>query len=186
MSLSFAKRPCMIGTGINTRTQMHGDDEVPSADVPLFGIMLNEEEFNEIMDDRFAYRGFFNTRGKVVEPAHKAIGALPILAKYEKSLVTLYLGLNDDAVKLTGKIAKIRLSPKPGGLCEMSMTVQCSPDADTMGQLFANLSKNAHCSARFGKVEQKKKSQPELPLGKAGDEDADHVPGPLDERPAAN
>ena len=49
-TLSLTKRPAKIGPSINTRTQRHGDDDVPATDIPLSGILVEAAKRRERKD----------------------------------------------------------------------------------------------------------------------------------------
>jgi hypothetical protein len=176
MGLSLAKRPCTIGPSLNGRTQHHGDEDVPAADFMLKGVMIDKEELGELLEDEYAHRAYFNTKGKVFEPLHPQV-TFRLKHKFEKSMVHLRLGLSDDEVKLGGvKLARITFEPQTGGLCSVSMQVQCTPEAKEVALIFLNQNRDASVTIRFGKIESKKIRQPELPLGpppSAADVEAD-------------
>ena len=178
MGLSLNKRPCHLGKSVNTRTEMHGDTPTPAADLTLLGIMLDKDELNGLFNvdpdpkmQRDIYKALFNTKGKMAEPMLPEIHGFKLAHKFDKSRVTVYLGIDNEKVELAGcKLAKIELNPQPGGLTEISLQVQAYPTAEDLGQLYVHLDSDAHCSIRFGKVAIDVKRQPELPMGEPGEE----------------
>lgn len=59
--LTITPRPCQLGTSINTRTEMHGDESVPACDIPLVGITLDAEELGALLGDPTAHRALYRT-----------------------------------------------------------------------------------------------------------------------------
>ncbi len=178
MAFSLAKRQSTLGVKLNPRTEYHGDDPVPACDFTLSKIMLDASELNALIDgentvapsphDRLFYLG-----GPLSEPAFRHLKALVLDTKYERSSVSLWLGLNRDLVKLGGaKLAKIHLVPQTGGLTELSLQVQCNPEADQMALLYTHMSKDVEVTIRFGSPVKDTKEQPELPLDHAAQAEA--------------
>ncbi len=196
MPFSFAKRHCHIEKSFNGRVEMEGDQPKSACDITLSGILLNLDEFNELLEDPEAHKLHFKSTkaeggAKLWEPRHDKIKFLALRDKYEKSLVTLYVGLEDeelDAIKLNAcKIGKITLRKLTGGLTEVSMQVQSRPEDRDAAKIFANMDHDAKVSARFGKLIVKKVAQPELPMDHTGEDVLQNdlgdnvVPGTLDE-----
>jgi len=74
LKLTLTKRPGKIGKAINTRTEMHGTEEVPGLDIPVGGILINVEELRLLCDEPTADVAFFkNSEGGILVPR---IGAL--------------------------------------------------------------------------------------------------------------
>jgi len=181
MGVSITKRPCKIGSSLNGRTEHHGDESVPGADLTVSNILLEKEELNQLLESESAWKSLYKS-GKMPEPMFPKLVAFKFRDKFEKSACTLYLGLDNEKVTLNGiKLSKITLQPMPGGLTALSVQIQCTPDADQVGLIMTHLDSDGACSIRFGKIVTKD-VQPELPLDatKAEGED-DNVPGPLEE-----
>lgn len=180
-SFTVKKRECKIGPSINTRTEKHGDNDVPAADVEIEGVMLDREELGELLGDNAAWCAFFNQTGKLFEPLFAQL-AYALTHKFKDSNVVLYLGLAHEKLELAGvKLNRITLTPRTGGMTELTLQVQCTPDAAQMGELHVHRNQHASIGIRFGKLDVKTKAQPELPIG----DNPDIVAGPLDEQPVA-
>jgi hypothetical protein len=166
------RRPGKIGANIPSRTEKHGDDNVPAFDVPLEAIMLTQSELNELMNEPLTSVAWFNDRKDgLAEPLFKNVKHFSITDKYEASSVTIGVGLKEQLFTLEDvKLVKLKLSPCVGGLTELKLTVQAKID-DTNTSLFEYLSKDCSVEIEFGAIsdEEKAKSrQPELNLD-AGD-----------------
>lgn len=173
--LNLKKRPCKIGLGINTRTEKHGDDDVPACDIPLEGVMLEAKELDALLGDG-AHKALFASAGKgsVDEPRLRQLKPLKLKDKFEECAATIFVGM-DDAGEVeieNAKLANITLEPQVGGLTAMSLKVQCTPPSDSLGRLFAFLNHDVDAKLSFGKkAEGKSDKQPELPIGDEATED---------------
>jgi hypothetical protein len=179
MSLTIKKCPAKLGSSINVRNELHGDEDVGACDFKLSGIMLEKDDLNELYDDKYFHNSVFNTKGRLFEPMTRYNDPMSFKLKFEKSTVTLWLGLSDEIVKFSEcKLRKITLDPQTGGLTELCLQVQCNPDVPQIGHLYLHQNKDVSCSIRFGKEEKpKNKAQPELPLGSTEkDEDGNDLP----------
>ena len=165
MSLNLTKRQAHIGSSMKSKTQTDGEEKIPTVEIVLSGLMLDKDELNELLDDKYAHNALFDTKGKLHEPMFKQLRAFVLRDKFEKSMVRFYLGLTNETIELKGcKLSKLHIEPTTGGLTELTLQVHCSPDADQMGKLFTAQDSNQSVSIRFGAAEKKKKDQPELPL----------------------
>jgi hypothetical protein len=166
--LTLNSRTCQIGTSVNTRTEMHGEDSVPTIDLPLAAIMLSAAEFNALMDDEGAHDRLFRTRAdEFVEPVFTQLAPLKFKDKFEDSTVNLRVGLTRRLIALEHvKLAKIKFEPKVGGLTSLSLAVQCTPTLDArITQLMAFLNHAAEVQIDFGTHAPTQAKQPELALG---------------------
>lgn len=127
--LELAKRLCKIGTSINVRSEMHGEDGVTALDIPLSEIMLSAEEFNVLMCHKGAHNLLFDHTPNSFEPTLRMIGDLSLKGKIES--VTVFLHTKHGRKKLVNcKLSKIKLDLRVGGLTAMACQVQCTPDFD--------------------------------------------------------
>lgn len=195
MALNLTKRPCKLGPSINTRTEKHGEEDKPAADIPITGLLLDRDELQDLLGAGY-YSALFNTKGKLIEPRLEKFRDFALRDKFEHAAVTLIFGLDNTEVTLLNvRFASITLSPQTGGMTEVSLKVQAMPTSEQMGTLFTFLNADAHCELKFGKLVVKVKAQPELPMGeepKVTDDDGDFeaqtrdsVPVRWHERPAA-
>lgn len=180
--LTLTKRPARIGSSINTRTEKHGDEDVPACDIPIEGLMLEREELNALLGDPYAHDALFNHRsqGKVDEPIFRKFKPLVFREKFESARVVLTVGLGADVeIELKDvKLARITLDPQVGGLVELSVQVQCTPPAETIGALVNYLGHELEAEVTFGQVAEKADRQRELPINNFGNGETPEAPTP--------
>ncbi|MFO1465844.1 MAG: hypothetical protein U1F35_05295 [Steroidobacteraceae bacterium] len=164
--LTLKTRPCRIGPSINTRTERHGDEDVPALYIPIGAVLLNDEEINTLLREPLAHEALFNTGGAMPEPMLPMIKALKLKDKFEECRVALLLGLKREKIELQGvKVAKVSIEPLPGGLTAMEFTIQTTPDdLEFAPLLLAFLNREAEIDVDFGQVAKEDKTQAELPL----------------------
>jgi hypothetical protein len=168
--LELDKRPCKIGTSINTRRELHGEDPVPAMDIPLANILLTKAELNELLDDRHAWDMLYlDHKGKPAEPMFgKVFKPFALLAKYSGD-VAIYVGLKPEMIELADvKLTKLKLEPQTGGLTALSLTVQATPDMHAAARLFEHLDCPVDVLIEFADPdEDSDEEQPELNLDAA-------------------
>lgn len=167
------RRPGKIGGNIASRTEKHGDENVPAFDMPLEAIMLTQAELNQLMNEPLTSVAWFNDRKDgLAEPLFKNVKHFAITDTYEASIVTLGVGLKERVFALEDvKLVKLKLTPCVGGLTELKLTVQAKTD-ETNSSLIEFLSKDCNVAIEFGSVtesEKAKSNQPELNLPAPGD-----------------
>lgn len=170
LKLSLTKRPAKIGKSINTRTEMHGEEEVPGLDIPMTGILINAEELALLTDCATAHEGLY------IQDA--ALGVVPRIA----SLEPLHIGhkFENASVRITGssienetfancKIKSIKLEPQTGGLTLVSFTLQVNPEngMDVPKLLNAKIS----IAIKAAELETDSDDQPDLPLDHGQDDE---------------
>lgn len=168
--LKLDRRKAKIGSSINTRTQIHGEDNVTALDIPLKGVALSPEELGFVMLNPRAHKLLYTKKkGRPDQPIWGGIlGALPFANKVKGVTVTLYIGRKP--LKLIDvSLTKLRLEPQEGGTTHWSFTVQCTPDLDEsiealLGRLNTDVDLMLECQG-YGEQE-------ELPLEEE-DPDAD-------------
>jgi hypothetical protein len=171
--LTLNRRPCRIGTSINTRREKHGDENVTAIDVPLSGLMLEAAELNMILREPHAHGVFFDHAkgGALVEPVFRdVVPFIPIAGKAEGAEVQLEWNNTTVMLLLDCKLARMRLVPQVGGLTALALQVQCTPKLDSLvAKLLERLDSDVDVTIRcdgYG-------AQQELPLGKGNGEDDD-------------
>lgn len=168
MGPTFSKRPCKLSGSANGRTEMHGEDSVAAVDISISAFMLNADELNKLtVDEHFDRRVIDTPKGSkgAKESGLRRFKPLQLRDKYVNCNVALSLGLAKDALELEQcRIAKITLEPTTGGLTEMTMQVQCTPDEKQIARIFAFLNKDIDARVKLGKPEETTKPQPELAL----------------------
>jgi hypothetical protein len=164
MKLTLTKRPAQIGGSINTRTEKHGEENVPGIDIPITEVMLTKEELNALLQDPDAHDAFFtDERGDQLEPRFVLLSAFSIAGKFSGAKVTLAppVGDGEALVLKPAKVSKMVLVPQVGGLTAMSCTIQGNPPEhlDVIGLLNQKTRISILNGEREAKVE-----QPELDL----------------------
>jgi len=180
---SIQDRPATIGNKIDSRGEQHGDESVTAVDIPLNEIMLDEDEFNTLMQEPLAYRCLFNVErgGRIVEPMLPNLKPFALKDKIEQATVTINFGLDDWIKVVPAKIAKIKLEPRVGGLVAMSCTVQSTPElAAPMARLLAMINREVVVSIDGGQFG----AQQDLPLNKAGEGEQPEQPEQPEQREA--
>ena len=126
--LNLTKRPAKIGKSVNTRTEMHGKDEVPGQDIPVHGIVLNAEELCAVTDEDTAATGFFKMDGDQYVPRILALNPGTLSHKFSNATVKLSGGGLPATTYKNAKVKSIVLEPQTGGMTLMSCTLQVNPE----------------------------------------------------------
>jgi hypothetical protein len=159
--LSLTKRPAKIGKSVNTRTEMHGKDEVPGQDIPILGLVISVEELCAITDEDTAGTGLFKMEGDQYVPRFNCFGPLPIAHKFENATIKMSGGVRTTTYK-NGKIKGIYTTALGGGMTEISCTLQVNPqNGDPSAQELINAKIQITLKAE---LEQDEADDPELPL----------------------
>jgi hypothetical protein len=159
---------------LNSRTEHHGDEDVPACDIALKNLLLNREEIEALLGEGAWDRLYAKKRNSGMNDFPEIAPFIELTKtpfelthKFEDSRVAIFLGMTDDneVVLERCKLARIRYEPQNGGLTLVSLQVQATPLAEDMAKLFAHMNSDAHAKVRFGKVEDKKSDkQDELEL----------------------
>lgn len=160
--LAVTMKPCRIGPSINTRTEYHGEEQVPAMDIPLADITLSKDELEELLGlGRWECLFFLRKGDDYPLPFLDCLKTLAFKHKFENAEVALLLGLNRTRLALPHvKLSKIKLDPMPGGLTSMQLTVHCTPEMDkstsekALSLLFAFLDQEVEVDIAFGNVEE--------------------------------
>jgi hypothetical protein len=162
-TLNLTKRPAKIGKSVNTRTEMHGEDEVPGQDIQLSGIVLNAEELALVTDEDTAGAGFFKMDGDQYVPRIVALDPVTLSHKFERATVKMSGGGLPITTYRNAKIKSIVLEPQTGGMTLMSCTLQVNPEnGDPSAQMLINKKISVTIKAE---LEEEEGDDPELPLG---------------------
>ena len=184
--ITITARPAKLGTGMNNRTEMHGDESTPAADIAVNGLMLSPEELNALLGDQHADRALFNDDRGVKRPIFRCLKPFRLTEKFKGARVTFVLSvLNDNSSPIVlkdCKLSRITLQPCEGGLTMVSLMVQGLPTEDQNGRLFGHLNREITIEIAGGERLEKTKgkgpkrkdeNQGELPIG--------HSPGTDDD-----
>ena len=173
--LTVTSRPCQLGTGINTRCEMHGDESVPACDIPIVGITLDAEELGALLADPYAHRALFTKARGHDEPMFPQLEPFELTDKIEGASAVITLSstgegatIHLDDVKLKG----LTLKPMSGGLTLLSLKIQASGEdmASQVGELVAYLDRSVQIEIHGGeRVKAKDKAQAELPINTFGE-----------------
>lgn len=174
LKLTLSKRPGQLGPSINTRTEKHGEEDVPGIDIPVSAIYLNAEELGIVLEDPDAQECFYVGLTGKAAPEPRFMYARPLQLEGKLTEAKVQISVGDHQVLLKpAKIKSISLEFRVGGLTEMSCVVQGNPSANT--DVLELL--NARCKISIsGAVRQAEKAEPdpELDLGhQSGAEDAE-------------
>jgi hypothetical protein len=165
-TLNLTKRPAKIGKSVNTRTEMHGEEEVPGQDIPLSGIVLSNLELAAVTDEESAGTGFFKMDGDQYVPRIAALDPQTISHRFTGALVRMSGGGVKATMYTNAKIKGIVLVPQTGGLTLMSCTLQVNPrDDDPSAQALINRKISISIKAELETEKPDDEStDPELPL----------------------
>jgi hypothetical protein len=124
--LKIGRRTAMVGTGIPSRTEKHGDENVTALDIPLGAITLAPTTLEELLPG--ASERLFDSQKN---PVFTRLKAFRLREKIESARVTLWLGLDPtELVFADVKLTKGDITPTHGGGADLSLTVQVTPDLD--------------------------------------------------------
>jgi hypothetical protein len=169
LKLSLTRRPAKIGKSINTRTEMHGEEEVPGLDIPINGMLINAAELALLTDCATAYDGLFiENEALGVVPRISSLEPLHIGHKFENATVRVTGSSIDNETFANSKIKSIKLEPQTGGLTLLSFTLQVNPEngIDVPRLLNAKIS----IAIKAAELETDSDEQPELPMEHSQDE----------------
>lgn len=172
-TLNLTKRPAKIGKSVNTRTEMHGEEEVPGQDIPVTGIVLAVEELCALTDEPTAGEGLFKMEGDQYVPRFIAIDWFPIEHTFTGATIKISGGVPATTYK-NSKIKNIWAKALGGAMTEIRGTLQVNPeDGDPSAQSLIN--KKISLTILKAAIETPEATDPELPLDhqqSAGDGEA--------------
>jgi hypothetical protein len=158
--------------------------------VSLTSIFLSKDELGALLGNPYAWDGLFNQSGSLAEPANRCFKPIGLDLKFENASVALFVGLKLELIELTEvKLTNLKIEPMVGGLTELKLTVQATPDMDSVAAPLLNwMGRDADVEIDFGDIAandkaDKAKQQPELALNNFGD---DEVPDRLEDAIAAD
>jgi hypothetical protein len=170
MSYSLSKRTGHIGTSINGRREMHGEEPVPFMDVS-FAILVTVAEAAKITGDTHLEERWFDTHdGKLAERALKDFKPYKLKGKFENSSALMWVGVNSVEIRLPAvRFASLGFDPqKVGSMVELKFKIQ-SPITNKNNEIFLWMDRDAEIELQFGELEIKE-VQEELPFGAAKEE----------------
>jgi hypothetical protein len=171
-TLNLAERPAKIGSSINTRSESHGDENVPACDIPLTGIMLEPGELDALLG-KGAHKAFFRD-GKLAEPRFEALKEFALRDKFDGDVSIeiddTRIDFDDEHVTLNA----VKLEPQVGGMTALSLQLQCTPTTAEIATLVSSLNLAVRVEVTFGGRRQPKaKKQRELPMSHTATDGAD-------------
>lgn len=181
-TLNLTKRPAKIGKSVNTRTEMHGKDEVAGQDIPLSGILLSIEELRALTDEPTAGEGLFKMEGDQYVPRFLAFGRIPLEHKFENATVKMSGGVSATTYK-NGKLKSIWIQALGGAMTEMGGTLQVNPEnGHPSAQELINAKINITLKAELEQDDPDEDTDPELPMDHqqsvGGGSELDPLPNP--------
>jgi hypothetical protein len=171
--MHLKSRICLLGSSINTRTEKHGDDDVPAIDIPITGFALVGAELAEITGDVHAHRALFDKSKNPVEPIFNCFRPLALVHKFEGCTARFILGLGREELVLADcKVARVKLEPNLGGLTSADFLIQSTPDdLAAMARLMAFMGHDIELEVELGnKAEKAKANQQNLALDDESDD----------------
>lgn len=177
-TLHLAERPAKIGSSINTRSEKHGDADVPACDIPISGIMLEQAELEALLG-KGAHKAFFRDGKGLVEPRFEVLKEFALRDKFDGDVALdldeLRIEFADESVALSS----VKLEPQVGGLTAMSLQLQGTPSTEEIAALVGSLNREVRVELTFGGRRQpKSKKQRELPMGSHTQADGDDDQAP--------
>jgi hypothetical protein len=146
--------------------------------VSLASIFLSKDELGALLGNPYAWDGLFNQSGSLAEPANRCFKPIGLDLKFENASVSLYVGIKLELIELADcKLTSLKIEPMVGGLTELKLTVQATPDMDTVAAPLLNwMGRDADVEIDFGDIAandkaEKAKQQPELALNNFGDDE---------------
>jgi len=180
--LSISLRTAKLGPSINNRTEKHGDEDVPAADISVGALLLTAEELNALLDNPGAHERLFvqTSATSLPEPFFtRFAGGFTLADKFEGANVRIEYGLEPNVIQLPDvKIAKVYLEPQTGGLTMVSLQIQASHDwSESAPELVACMNREIKIEITDAAIAKKTdKRQAQLPLGGGGDTGKDDEP----------
>lgn len=166
MHLTITSRPAKLGKSINTRVEMHGEQQVAALDIPLAGILFNDTELNALLEDPKAHSSLFVAGpGGDKVPRFTTVDSLKLSTRFAECHAELRLGIGDPLLLEDVRVAGVVLTPLRGGMTELVCKVQCTPDLAVAPRLLERM--GAHIDALIGLGEAKRpedSKQESLPL----------------------
>lgn len=173
--MDLNRRPCRIGTSINTRREKHGEGNVTALDIPVREYMLDAAELNSLLQEDRAHGVLFNHAkgGSLIEPVFRTVKALRLKDKIEEVEVQIEWAGSHVMLLAPCNLSKIALEPRVGGLTAASFAIQCTPKLDSLvAQLLEKLDGEVEVTVR-GIGEQRSLDLEHADADGNGDEDDD-------------
>jgi len=170
--LSLQKKRAQMGV-INNRIEKHGDQDVTAFDIPI-EMLLDPEELNDLLGDKYAHRALFDTKGNVATPMLPMLAAMSLTHDLDEATVTLHLAggteLEYEDVRLKG----LRIAPIHGGETELTFKLQILPKTPQYAKLINAQVSEIQLSLADAKVAEKRKDkQQQLDLGEGAEGGSD-------------
>lgn len=191
--LDLDSKTCRLGK-ISNNLEKHGGDWITGFTIPVTGLMLTRAELNAFMRDKFCHQSWFDTsKPGAPEPMAWWGGeSFYVSESFEadKATITVSGGTELD-FESTGDpkeedyragivVEKIILTPQTGGMTELTCSIYVLPG---IGKKNLALQDHQHREVKItlvdGRVLERKKRQPELPMGQPA-EGGGTPPAPAD------
>ena len=133
----ISKRQAKIGMQIQNQGENHGKDKVVCAyRIPIKEVLLTKDDLNELMGDTYTHHCLFtNANSELLTPRFPQLKPFELKHEFQNGAVTIKYGLENEIQLTACKINKIILTPKDGGMCEISFTVHTVPTLDLKAAL---------------------------------------------------
>lgn len=175
-TFSLTKRPADTGGSINTRTEMHGKEQVPAHDIKVSGVIIDGPELVALTGCPSAYDALYMTNEEgLIVPRFICFAPLKLLHKFTGAGVQLWLPTGD--YRFPGSSLKdIEAEGKTGGHTEISFKLQVTEKNGEHLDVSSVLNQKIHIAIRSAELDLKRDEEPELPLGHT-----EHTPEELEQ-----
>jgi hypothetical protein len=163
--LKLSKKRCEFGL-IGNRLEHHGDKDVTAFDIRVT-VLLDPDELDELLEDKYAHKALFATKGKVASPMFPQLDSFSMRHDIEAKDAILIL-LGDYAVPFENvRLKGLVLTPAVGGETELTFKFQCRPQPRYITRLLDAQKCEGKISLSKTKVAEKEKApkQDDLELG---------------------
>jgi hypothetical protein len=149
--LKLRSKTCAIGR-INPRLQWNGDEPIPAMDIPI-SFLITAKEAAAITNEPHTADAWFETEdGKLSEPLFKHMAPFKLKAKFENSLCSLTVGLNNQEFDLGNvTLNKISFDPQSRGETAIELKIQCLITSKNV-ELLLWMGKDASAKLQFGEM----------------------------------
>lgn len=182
--LKLDSKLCRLGK-VSNNLEKHGSDWVTAFTIPVMELMLTKAELNAFMRDKYCHQSWYDTSkgNAATEPMHWWGGESfyvsetfeadqgAIIVSGDKQLDFESEGdPKEDSYRPAIVVSKIVLTPRIGGLTELSCSIYLRPG---IGKTNLALQDHQHREVKLtlvdAKVAEREKRQPQLPMGEPGE-----------------
>jgi len=161
-NFELAAKRCTLGI-INNRIEKNGDQDVTAFDLPIT-LLLDPDELNALLGDKYKHRALFETKNGVSHPMFPEFESFA-LKEDRQGDVTLHLAGETEVEYEDVRLKSLTLSPVAGGETELRCKVQVLPQTKHITKLINAQNCELKISVADTKIAAKNRSkQQDLPL----------------------